>query len=66
METELLNELKESIRQVKAIESGELAPARVRENRITGFNGSVCLATKRHKKLKKEGERKSERSANHI
>ena len=30
MDTELLNELKDSIRQMKAIESGELAPARVR------------------------------------
>ena len=30
METELFNDLKESIRQMKAIEQGELAPARVR------------------------------------
>ena len=30
METELFNELKESIRQMKAIEKGELAPTRVR------------------------------------
>jgi putative transcriptional regulator len=30
MDTELFNELKDSIRQMKAIETGELAPARVR------------------------------------
>jgi putative transcriptional regulator len=30
MDTELFNELKNSIRQMKAIEAGELAPARVR------------------------------------
>ena len=30
MEAELLNELKDSIRQMKAIEKGELAPGRVR------------------------------------
>jgi len=30
METKLFNELKESIRQMKAIEAGELSPSRVR------------------------------------
>ncbi|HAZ00476.1 MAG TPA: transcriptional regulator [Opitutae bacterium] len=30
MDTELFNELKDSIRQMKAIEKGELAPTRVR------------------------------------
>jgi putative transcriptional regulator len=30
MDAELFNELKDSIRQMKAIEKGELAPARVR------------------------------------
>ena len=30
MDADLLNELKDSIRQMKAIEKGELAPARVR------------------------------------
>jgi putative transcriptional regulator len=30
MDTELFNELKDSIRQMKAIEAGEVAPARVR------------------------------------
>lgn len=30
MDTKLFNELKDSIRQMKAIEKGELAPARVR------------------------------------
>ena len=30
MDAELLNELKDSIRQMKAIEKGDLAPARVR------------------------------------
>jgi putative transcriptional regulator len=39
MDTELLNELKDSILQMKAIEAGELAPARVRvvnpDNEVT-------------------------------
>ncbi|MFT5836656.1 MAG: DNA-binding transcriptional regulator YiaG, partial [Candidatus Azotimanducaceae bacterium] len=30
MDTKLFNELKDSIRQMKAIEAGELAPTRVR------------------------------------
>ena len=55
MDTELLNELKDSIRQMKAIETGDLAPSRVRvvnpENEVAQARQELGLTQEAFAKL---------------
>lgn len=55
MDVELLNELKDSIRQMKAIEAGELAPTKVRvvnpENEVTSARIKLGLTQEAFAKL---------------
>jgi len=55
MDAELFNELKDSIRQMKAIEQGELAPARVRvvnpENEVAHARMQLGLTQEAFAKL---------------
>lgn len=55
MDAELFNELKDSIRQMKAIEKGELAPARVRvvnpENEVAHARQQLGLTQEAFAKL---------------
>jgi putative transcriptional regulator len=55
MDQELFNELKESIRQMKAIEKGELAPARVRvinlDNEVSQARSQLGLTQEAFAKL---------------
>jgi putative transcriptional regulator len=55
MDTELLNELKDSIRQMKAIEKGDLAPSRVRivnpENEVAQARQELGLTQEAFAKL---------------
>ncbi|MCC5789167.1 MAG: helix-turn-helix domain-containing protein [Opitutales bacterium] len=55
MDTKLFNELKESIRQMKAIEKGDLAPARVRvvnpDNDVTQARVQLGLTQETFAKL---------------
>ncbi|WP_269523806.1 helix-turn-helix domain-containing protein [Coraliomargarita parva] len=55
MDTELFNDLKDSIRQMKAIEKGELSPSRVRvvnpENEVTHARMKLGLTQEAFAKL---------------
>ncbi|MDQ8196303.1 helix-turn-helix domain-containing protein [Coraliomargarita sp. SDUM461004] len=55
MDTELFNELKDSIRQMKAIEAGELAPTKVRivnpENEVASARIQLGLTQEAFAKL---------------
>jgi len=55
MDTELFNELKDSIRQMKAIEAGDVAPARVRvvnpENEVAHARTKLGLTQEAFAKL---------------